>query len=100
MHENAAMIKNGAVINIIVVGASSNLPVLRKSLIEQGECDHLILVDETVQIGFMYDESKDIFLDTNGIRVYPEKTDSERITDLEQEITDVQLALCDIYESR
>lgn len=92
----AAMIKDGVVINLIVVdlaGIKNLEDVLRKD----GDCDFLVVVDDSVQIGDTYDEEKSVFL-RDGVRIYPQKTDSERIAELEIQIGEIQDALIEVAD--
>lgn len=91
---DAAMIKDGAVINKIVVDPIS-VVAFEKVLIEQGQCDRLIIVDERVQIGDTFDADTGIFY-RDDVRVYPAKTDGERIAELETQIEDTQAALIEL----
>ncbi len=90
----AAVVNNGIVENVIVIEPCS-IPAVKEAM----QYEHLIPVNDTVQIGDTYDAEKSIFL-RDGVRIYPNKTDSEKIVELEQELNDVQLALCELYESR
>lgn len=88
----AAVINNGIVENIIVI-EPAGIPEHKKRV----GCDHLIAVTYDVEIGDTYDAEKSIFL-RDGVRVYPQKTDSERIADLETQISEIQDALIEVAE--
>ncbi len=98
MKITATKVKNGVVISLIVA-EQAGLNTLEAAYKADDDCDILVPVDRSVQIGDTYDADKSVFL-RNGVRIYPDKTDSERIAELEQELNDVQLALCEIYETR
>lgn len=58
--------------------------------------DYLIPVDpEKVLMGDSYDPEEDIFT-RNGERVYPELSDKERLSALEQAQNDIELALIEL----
>lgn len=92
MQFGAAMIKNNTVINVIVVELSS-LSVLEKALIDNGDCDHLIIVDDNVHIGCTYEDSTGIFYNEDGQRVFPELTTDEKISALNERINELETAL-------
>ena len=92
----AAVLKNNTVINNIVI-AAKDIWAFKNDPNFEG--DDLIACSREVAPGDTFDSKTGIFY-RDGKRIYPEKTDSEKIADLEQEINDVQLALCEIYESR
>lgn len=94
--EFAAVIKDNVVINNIVI-AAKDLWAFKNNPAFEG--DDLIACSREILPGDAFDPDTGIFY-RDGKRIYPKKTDSERIADLEQEINDVQLALCEIYESR
>lgn len=94
--EYAAILKDNVVINNIVI-AAKDLWGFKNSPNFDG--DDLIACSREVEPGDTFDPNTGIFW-RDGVRIYPEKTDTEKISDLEQEITDIQLALCNIYESR
>lgn len=88
----AALINNGVVENIIVI-EPAGIPEHKKRV----GCDHLIAVTYDVEIGDTYDEEQSIFL-RDGVRVYPDKTDSERIAELETQIGEIQDALIEVAD--
>lgn len=90
--KNAALINNGVVENVIVI-EPVGIPEFQKAI----GCDYLIPVSDIVQIGDTYDAEKSIFL-RDGVRVYPQKTDSERITELETQISELQEALIEVAD--
>ncbi len=92
---NIAAVVNGGIVEGVIVIEPCAIPAVKEAF----GYERLIPVDGSVQIGDTYDADKSIFF-RNGVRVYPHKTDSERIAELEQELNDVQLALCEIYETR
>lgn len=94
MSQGAAMVKDSVVINVIVVDLAG-IKSLEAALQKDGDCDYLIVVGDEVQIGDTYDEEKSVFL-RDGVRVYPQKTDSERIAELETQISEIQDALIEV----
>lgn len=86
-----ALINNNIVENLIEAN-----PIGLEVLCEAIGCDYLIPVDETVIVGHFYDAEKSIFTDENGTRVYPPKTNAERITELENQLVDTQAALIEL----
>ena len=75
----AAIIKDGAVINTIVINWVL-IPTFKENKNFDG--DDLIPVDESVTPGDTYDAETGIFY-RDGIRVYPAKTADERLAELE-----------------
>ncbi len=86
----AAVVNNGVVENIIVIEPIA-IPLHKEAM----GCDYLIAVTDAVQIGETYDEEQSIFL-RDGARIYPEKTDSERIADIEIQISEMQDAFVEL----
>lgn len=82
----AAIVTNNVVEGVIVI-EPCEIPAIREAY----GYEKLIAVDDSVQIGDTYDAEKSVFF-RDGVRIYPEKTDSEKIAALEQELNDVQLA--------
>lgn len=92
MQFSAAVIKDNSVVNVIVVELAS-LSVLEKALIDNGDCDHLIIVDDNVHIGCTYNENTGIFMDETGVRVFPELTSDEKIQALTERVNELETAL-------
>lgn len=95
MASNIGAIVKGGIVEGLIGVEPCEIPAVREAF----GYEKLIAVDDSVQIGDTYDADKSVFL-RDGVRIYPEKTDSEKIAELEQELNDVQLALCEIYETR
>lgn len=91
MITNIAAVVNGGIVENVIVIEPCAIPAVKAAM----GFEHLIPVDGTVQIGDTYDADKSIFL-RDGVRVYPEKTDSERIAELEMQIEDTQAALIEL----
>ena len=86
-----ALINNNKVENVIVANPIG-LDVLQKAL----GCDYLIPVDDSVNIGDNYDPDSDIFTNENGERIYPPKTNAERISELESQLANTRAALTEL----
>ena len=82
----AAVIKDGAVINTIVINWAL-IPTFKENKNFDG--DDLIPVDESVMPGDTYDVETGIFY-RDGERVYPEKTTDERLEEMGAEITAIK----------
>ena len=50
----------------------------------------------TVFVGAYYNPDKDIFTNESGDRLYPPKTATERLDEMEAQITDTQAALIEL----
>lgn len=96
MKIDTAMVKDGVVTGLYRT-EQAGLEALEDALKTYGDCDRLIPVDNRVRVGDTYDEEKSIFL-RDGVRVFPDKTDSERIADLEAQLEDTQAALLELAE--
>lgn len=96
MKIDTAMIKDGIVIGLSIT-EKAGLETLEAALISCGDCDHLIPVDSNVHVGDTYDEEKSIFL-RDGVRIYPEKTVSEEIAELKDQIGEIQDAMIEIAD--
>lgn len=86
----AVVMKNGdtyTVDNLIVFDAPSAIPAVQAAM----GYDYLLPVDERVQVGDTYEPDKDIFT-RDGVRVYPDLSDKERLTALETAQNDTELA--------
>lgn len=94
MKIDTAMVKDGIVIGLSIT-EKAGLETLEAALISCGDCDHLIPVDSNVRVGDTYDDEQSIFL-RDGVRVYPEKTNSERIAELESQVEDTQAAIIEL----
>ena len=92
MKHFAALINNGTVENIIVI-EPAGISEFQKAV----GCDYLISVDERVSVGDIYDSENGIFT-REGVRVYPEISDKERIAALETAQNDTELALIELAE--
>lgn len=91
----AVVMKHGedyTVDNLIVMGSVSAIDGVKAVM----GIDYLIPVDpDKVQIGDNYVPEEDIFT-RNGERVYPELSDKERLSALEQAQNDTELALIEL----
>jgi len=93
----AVITKNGdtyAVENLIVLDGEAAIPAIKEAF----GYDFLIPVNGTVHIGDIFDADKQIFL-RDGIRVYPEITDKERIDELNAQAAQFENALCEMDEA-
>lgn len=87
--------------NLAVFGSLSEIPTVKEAM----GYDYLLPVDGRVQIGDIYDPTTDIYT-RNGVRIYPDLSDKERIKVLETEnselntqVTQLENALCDLDEN-
>lgn len=80
--------------NMVVFDSLSAIPAVKEAF----GYDFLIPVNDTVQIGDVFDADKQIFL-RDGVRVYPEITDKERIDDLNTQVAQLENALCEMDET-
>ena len=93
MRRDIAAVINSNIVERIIVIEPCAIPAIKESY----GYEHLIPVDDNVQIGDFYDSEKSIFL-RDGVRVYPQKTDSERIAELETQISELQDALIEVVD--
>ena len=88
---NLGAIVNGGVVEGIIVIEPCSIPAVKESM----GYERLIAVDDSVRVGDSYDEDKSVFL-REGVRVFPQKTDLERIVELEAQVEDTQAALIEL----
>lgn len=82
---------NYVVDNLIVFTNLSAIQAVKEAM----GYDYLLPVTDAVQIGDIYDAEKDIYT-RDGVRVYPDMSNEERITALEQAQDDTDMALIEI----
>ena len=91
----AVIMKHGddyTVDNLIVFDTLSAIDGVKAAM----GIDYLLPVDgNVVQMGDVYDPEKDIYT-RDGERIYPELSDKERITELENQLVDTQAALIEL----
>ncbi len=93
----AVITKNGdmyVVENLIVLDSTAAIPAIKEAF----GYDYLVPVNDKVQIGDVFDADKQIFL-RDGVRVYPEITDKERIDELNTQVAQLENALCELVEA-
>lgn len=98
--DRAAVINNNVVENVIMIA-----PAIVDSFKEVLGCEYLIPVDDTVEIGDLYDPQTGIFT-RDGVRVYPDLSVKERIDELEAEnsklntqVAQLENAVCELDET-
>lgn len=87
----AAVVNENKVENLIVLDSTAAIPTLKSAF----GYEMIIPVDDSVKIGDTYDSENEIFL-REGVRVYPEVSDKERITALEAAQNDTDAALIEL----
>ena len=97
----AAVVNTSKVENIIVLDSTAAIPAIKAAF----NYEYIIPVDESVQVGDTYDPQAGIFM-RDGVRIYPEISDKEKISALETEnvelnaqITQLENALCEMDEA-
>lgn len=93
MATNIAAVVNGGIVENVIVIEPCAIPAVKASM----GFEYLIPVDDTVHIGDSFDAERSIFL-RDGVRVYPQKTEAEKIADLETQIEDTQAAIIELAE--
>lgn len=86
MNNYAAVVNNGVVENIIVIQ-----PSVIPNIKEKMGYEHLIPVDDSVQVGDTYDPATGIFYSgETGERVFPSKQLSETVEELQTEVAELK----------
>lgn len=90
----AAVVNENKVENIIVIDSTAAISALKSAF----GYELIIPVDDSVQIGDVFDADKQIFI-REGVRIFPEITDKERIDDLNTQVAQLENALCEMDEA-